>query len=567
MTAEPRRPAFPGEREWPWLVAGVLLVLGFGYTEMMGSDLWWHLAGGREIVQTGTIWLRDDWSFSEAGSRWHNHEWLADLLFYAWVQLFGVPSLVVWKWLILLVTFGLLQRVLGRVSGSPPAALLGAVFAAAVAAPFLDLRPQLYTLLAVAVLLNIALRRHPRPWELALLFLLWVNLHGGFLFGLMLLGILLLPWREPSVAGAVRAVGTVLACMLVTLLNPDGWQAYAYPLEYALNADSPYRNLAEWKPPFQPGGIRSPLYPWALGIGAALAAAWLLPPVRRWVSLQPEALAFAALTAAMSLTSRRFVILYALAVALLLAPFAAAFLRRRLGRRLALPLLLLALGVGVYRQWSLPLRPQIAFHYLTAEYAFPHALADFVAANALRGNTFAYYNWGGYLHWRGDGALKVFIDGRANTLYDDRDYRDYVRVLAGRPGWIEAMEASGADLFLWTRSRGGERLIRELYQTGRWRILYQDGLGALLARREFPLPAALRVPRDTLYSDLAFSWESMRAGRYDEALRLAERARARQPWNRAACVQHARALGLNGRRDEGLAVRDACRGWFPSRFL
>jgi hypothetical protein len=129
------------------------------------------------------------------------------------------------------------------------------------------------------------------------------------------------------------------------------------------------------------------------------------------------------------------------------------------------------------------------------------------------------------------------------------------------------MEASGADLFLWTRSRGGERLIRELYQTGRWRILYQDGLGALLARREFPLPAALRVPRDTLYSDLAFSWESMRAGRYDEALRLAERARARQPWNRAACVQHARALGLNGRRDEGLAVRDACRGWFPSRFL
>ena len=30
-----------------WLAAAALLYLSFGYTEMMGSDLWWHLAAGR----------------------------------------------------------------------------------------------------------------------------------------------------------------------------------------------------------------------------------------------------------------------------------------------------------------------------------------------------------------------------------------------------------------------------------------------------------------------------------------------------------------------------------------
>jgi hypothetical protein len=106
------------DRAWPWQLAGALICLSFGFTEMMGSDLWWHLAAGREIIQTGTLWLVDDWSFTELGSPWHNHEWLADLLFYGWASLLGVPSLVYWKWLLIIASFGLLQHVLTRVSGS-----------------------------------------------------------------------------------------------------------------------------------------------------------------------------------------------------------------------------------------------------------------------------------------------------------------------------------------------------------------------------------------------------------------------------------------------------------------
>jgi hypothetical protein len=136
---------WPAARSWPWYLAGALIYLSFGFTEMMGSDLWWHIAAGREIVQSGSVWLVDDWSFTELGSPWRNHEWLADLIFYAWVSLFGIPSLVLWKWLLIVGSFSLLQSVLERVSGSPAAAMLACALAVAVAAPFMDMRPQLYT--------------------------------------------------------------------------------------------------------------------------------------------------------------------------------------------------------------------------------------------------------------------------------------------------------------------------------------------------------------------------------------------------------------------------------------
>ena len=78
-------------------LAGALLYLSFGYTEMAGSDLWWHIAAGRELLQTGNLWMVDDWSWSAHGGDWLNHEWLADLVYYGWTMLWGIESLVYWK--------------------------------------------------------------------------------------------------------------------------------------------------------------------------------------------------------------------------------------------------------------------------------------------------------------------------------------------------------------------------------------------------------------------------------------------------------------------------------------
>lgn len=559
--------AWPAQRSWPWLMAGALAYLSFGFTEMMGSDLWWHIAAGREIVENTSPWLRDDWSYTETGSAWRNHEWLADLLFYLWVRLFGVASLVIWKWSIIIASFCLLQQVLTRVSAQPLAALLASISGVAIAAPFLDMRPQLYTLLGIAVLLHLALQRPPRLRDLLLLFLLWVNLHGGFVFGLMLLGILLCPWRELSLQALRSALFKWSACVAICLLNPDGIRIFWLPLVYALNADSPYRSLGEWRPPFEAGGIMSPLYSYSLIFAASMALSWMLPTVRRRVPLSPETLAMCLLSAAMSATSRRFIILWAMAFALLLAPFAAALLRQRFLQKLMLPSLLGLIVWAAVRIAPYPLYPPIAYHYLTAEYVYPHGLMDFVEANNLQGNTFAFYNWGGYLHWRSDGDLKVFIDGRANTLFDDATYRQYVSVLGRRSSWVKVIESSGATLFMWPRGRGGERLMRGLMQTGRWRLLYQDVRGALLAHEDFRSPAKLRLPDDNVNTSLTAAYQALGEGDVSAALIAASRAHDQRPWGQATCTWLKRSLQANGQLREAESVMKRCRDRFPSKYL
>lgn len=567
--------AVPGklivDKAWPWMLAGALLYLSFGYTEMLGSDLWWHIAAGREIIQERSLWLLDDWSYTALGQPWRNHEWLADLIFYAWVSLFGIASLVYWKWLTLISAFLLLQHSLTCISGNKAAALVATALACALAAPFMDMRPQLYTLVGVAMVMCLSLGRQARLRGLLPLFLVWANLHGGFVFGLMLLGILSFPWRSPDASSIRRCLVIVLSCAAICLLNPDGFRVFSLPFTYALNSASPYRSLAEWVSPFVNGGISSPLYAYSLIVAAALALCWVLPGVRRKLSFRPDAVAFALLGGAMSATSRRFIILWAFAFALMLVPFAALALercQRAAGLRFVPALLLIAaFGFGVYQQTPYPLRADVAYHYLTAEYVYPHALADFIETNDLEGQAFAYYNWGGYLHWRTDGAMKVFIDGRANTVFDDQTYLDYVSVLGFRPGWLERIENSGAQYVIWPHRRGSERLSRGLLQTRRWRRLYEDLRGVVLVRDTVALPATLRLPKGTIQSELAKSFIARRAGNYQMALDTAQSALKDIPWHHGACMETKRALVHLGDTARAADVVSDCRSWFPSRYL
>ncbi|MEM6775552.1 MAG: bacterial transcriptional activator domain-containing protein [Pseudomonadota bacterium] len=576
----------PGWLSFPCYAVVALLAVSYSFTEMMGSDLWWHLAAGREMFERGTIRLVEDWSYTAAGEVWRNHEWLADVVYHGWVSAFGVTSLVYWKWLMLALIFGFLQRALLRL-GEPAAALLACLAAMAIAAPFIDIRPQLYSLLGIAVLLNIALLRPPKLVPLLVLFLVWANVHGGFLFGLMLLSLLVFPWGAPVPGNLLRAAVPVLAAATVVLINPDGINAYAYPLEYALNSDSPYRTLGEWRPPFERGGIRSPLYDDALLTAAVLGTLALLamlprlpmnavskrlagilaPPLRRLPQVPGEVLAAVLLTTAMSLTSRRFVILFAVAFALLATPFLSALLRHRWRTAVQLLVVAAALMFAGVRLAAYPLRSEASFHYLTGAYSFPEAIADYLEVNDLKGTVFAYYNWGGYLHWRTAGNLQVFIDGRANTIYSDEQYLEYMAVLRQKPGWAERVEASGAKYFLWSFRRGGPRFKQELLQSQRWVLLYEDTAGFLLARRDQRFPPSLRIPRKGVAAQVAVARDALRRRDFTTALDYARAAYDERPWDYRACRWLRLALQRQGQAVEADQILSDCRARFPSRYL
>jgi hypothetical protein len=578
LTREPRGVAFTLGALW--YTAGALTFWSFGYTAMRGSDLWWHLAAGRWIWEQKSLPLTDPWSFTRGGQPWLHHEWLSDVVYYAWVRLLGIPALVFWKWAVMVAAYGLLMRALHRLTRDPLASYLAAVAALAIGSPFLDIRPHLYSLLGFAVVLNLTLgRAAPSRW-LPLVFLVWVNLHGGFLFGLIALGLVLLssaaverfqPGLHTAGSGplALSPSGKYLAllaaaCVLVCLLNPNGLEAFTYPLKYAFDTTSPFLQLGEWRPPFQEGGIRSPLYGPAIAAFALSTLIVVVSGVRRDERLLCVAgLALGGLTLAMSLRSRRFIPIFGMAesliVALALRRFTTPLLGLRDSRwwRVAPPLAALACGAV----WLFPYpKSAAAFHHLTAEDTFPVETCNFIEANQLSGRVFAYYNWGGYVHLRTMGRLQVYIDGRADTVFDSGTYTRYLQVLNLRDGWIDIIESSGAPYVLWPKSAQPLALLR----TGHWRLLYEDIVSVLLIRANWPPPRPLRETPDSPWRRLTQADEAVRAGRLPQAEEHLKQALKVMPHLSAACHSLARVQALQGRTQEAVKTEDRCQAIFPS---
>src|SRR6266404_1934390 len=532
---------------------------------MWGSDLWWHIATGRWIVTHKALPLTDSWSFTRAGQPWLQHEWLSDLIFQLWVSLFGMNSLVYWKWSILILTFLLLFHLARRLTSDPLASYAAVLVAVATAAPFLDIRPHLYSALGYVLLLYLTLLREQPPLFLPLMFLLWVNLHGGFFFGLMALTVLLLPAILSSRSAVRRRTIIIwMASVLACLFNPNGIRAFTYPLRYAFDSSSPFAQaIGVWWSPLVSGGIKAPFYPYAIGIFLAASVVLLLKREHRSKKNTWPALALGVLTLAMSLTSRRFIILFAISQSLVVAPALAVVIPVRVQRipRLAAPALAALLGLI----WLLPypLSPY-AFHYLTVEDAFPIDTCNFIEANQLSGNVFSYYNWGGYLHLRTDGRMKVYIDGRADTVYDNETMRRYAVVQGFKPGWEEIIESSGALYILCPRDEQGKPLA-QLVTSGRWRVLFDDFASVLLVRSDQQPPGPLKPTADSAYRRVTEGIKNLEQQRFDEAERDFRGALALMPYMRLACDSLAQVQAQQGKNKEAVQSLENCQRIFPNR--
>ena len=229
---------------------------------------------------------------------------------------------------------------------------------------------------------------------------------------------------------------------------------------------------------------------------------------------------------------------------------------------------MLALLYALFRLAPYPTQSGPAFHYLTAEYSYPVEMLNFIEANGIRGNVYALWNWGGYIHWRTDGVLKVFVDGRADTVFDDQTYRRYVTVLTSGPGWRDLLEGSDADYILWPHRRGkGVEKLRELVATGRWRPVYSDAVSWLLARTA-TVPETELVPSPPgPWRELAMAKNSELAGNRDKVISHAEAVREVIPWHRDACNLLTFAHRAQGEQSEAEQILVDCRSYFPSAFL
>jgi hypothetical protein len=252
----------------------------------LNGDLYLLLFSGRYVAEHGPVG-HDPFPTIQAGAEWLNQQWLSELAFYRAERAVGVTGVTVLYALLLAAPLALLLMAI-RGKGWILIAGISVLYFPGLLA-IIHPRAAGFTLLLFAVLVVLLLAARGRAsglgdrpasgaWILVAvvaLFALWANLHGGFIAGLLLIGLVTAGlaidrWRGMSAAapsrilalGATGLLGAV-AATLATPLGPEIWS-------YILSFRNPALELAstEWGPATQ-----SPL---ALSYIAASAAFGLL---------------------------------------------------------------------------------------------------------------------------------------------------------------------------------------------------------------------------------------------------------------------------------------------------
>ncbi|MBI5596823.1 MAG: hypothetical protein HY928_12090 [Elusimicrobia bacterium] len=388
--------------------AGALFAL-----PLANPDVFWHLSAGRWMAEHGALPSADWLSHTRAGAPWSDFEWLAQLLYYAVHSAAGMPGLFALKAALMCAVSAALWRGLGLYGAGPLGRSLG-VLGWALASPAAnDLRPENFSVLSFILLLTglERLRREGRDGATAgalaavcALFVLWANLHAGFVYGIALVALYAAgaAWR----ARALRPLAPLAAAAAGSLANPFGAGVYAVSFGHWAELAELERYIREWQ-------------------GASAASPWLIP---FWTLL---ALAFAALAArrlcakeapfelavggaALALSAVRHVRTlpyFAVTAVFAAAEAASAVLPARWVRR-----------AGVFAALA-----AVAFTCVQYRPAFARGVGGFDAAGLpvraaafLRSHEAAFagrrlfnpWHWGGYLGWELAGKVPVYFDGR-----------------------------------------------------------------------------------------------------------------------------------------------------------
>jgi hypothetical protein len=478
-----------------FIIWALAVPIGFG-NRLLSSDgdLARHLRLGEAMLARGDFLRVDDFSHTAGGKPFLAFEWLSEVTYAAVHRAAGLAGVAVFAGLLLAVTFALLGRLLVRRGCDPFLAYLVTMAAAVLSAAHWLARPHLFTMLAVVLLLGLLERKRPvSVWVYFPFFVVWANFHGGFFFGLILIGTyvagdLLEAWRADdrapwlaSARGRVAALGLATAAALV---NPYGVALLAHVFGFFGNSTILRQTQEFMSPDFQT--VNGKLFLVALlGVFAALALCRRAPPLT-WLLVLLG-------TTAMALMSQRNIELWALTA----LPLAAVhltpewrqlrFIRRPRevferehqgsygGVAAAIVALMLAglafAGGRVVGFEAVPDR--------FSRTAFPVEVVERAREAGVRGPIFNQFTWGGYMLYAWP-EQPVFIDGGTDH-YGEELFKEYIQVWNLDPGWRDLLAKWKTE---WVLVDPRSRLAAELVRQPEWRVWGCDSIGALLQRGE-----------------------------------------------------------------------------------
>ena len=499
----------------------VFLVVAFASAVILGSqalntdgDLGRHLRVGRDILAHG-LFRTDHLSLTMAGKPFVPYEWGSEVLYALAHRAAGLPGVLVLMGVTLAATYFFLTVLLQHLRLDPLLAFGTAASAALLSSMHWIARPHVFSLLGVVgvmALLEVTGResgvarpvtRDPRLLLTLALFAIWANLHGGFLFGLVLISFyavgdvvaLTLDRDRPPHIKSLRSHSMLLLAALVGCsVNPSGPMVLPHVAGY-LGKTWLVDITAEYKSPdFHQWYGREFL------IFLSLAIAGLAVVRRRmsWAHL----VSFLG-TTAFALHSVRNVPLWGLTGFTLVAlhvndswqrlqwrPLVRLRSAFTQGASLARPgfwtaLTIIGLGIAALNGGRAGSARILADRFDPA--FFPVQVVERARAEHVNGRLFNEFTWGGYIlnMWP---EQTVFIDGQTD-FYGVALSQLYMQLRQAEPGAESKLDSMAIDVVLLPEEAP---LSRELLRSNVWMIA-DSADGAVRFKRRSS-PASTRRP-------------------------------------------------------------------------
>lgn len=471
----------------------VIVFIGFllSGNKMLGldSDIGRHLILGDYILTNLSIPTENILSFTLAGLPRPPYEWLAQVLFSFADKLLHIDGVITLAATVVALTFYLVFNRSNKLSGLPIISLLLTALGAIAASVHWLPRPHVWTFLFFAIWIDkldlLEKNEHEKIWTLPILMLLWVNLHGGFIFGFVAWFIYLVGnifelalqydlSRRNVIFKLLIAGGVSFA---FTAISPSGLEIWS-PV---INASSKFilANTIEtqspnfYLPQFWPflllagcglvlpglGGRRLPASQVFLLAGTAILGFWMARNIPFFAIAAPPILAIAA----QPLVER-------------IRPLAKIEINfsnvSNIARGIFWPTIMIigALTFFYFRDFQTG-----AGSNKFPENQLPVKAADWLITHPVEGNMFNDINWGGYLLFRLWPKQLVFIDSQTD-FYGEQLAREYASTISANLPWEDVFNKYQIQ---WVIIPPDIPLHKELVSAG-WETLYKDNVAIIL---------------------------------------------------------------------------------------
>jgi hypothetical protein len=473
----------------------ILTISPAGKQMLADADTGYHIRAGEHILDTRTVPRHDLFSYHSPPLPWTAHEWLSEVVMALLHRAAGLTGVVVFFSFLIALTYSLLFRYI-RVAGRNIVFDVLIVLLAVVSSQIHWLaRPHVFSLLFMVVWWHLLDgHRNDRGGGLILLppiMFLWVNLHGGYLTGFILTGVYFLgnligflrsrDEEKERAFRRTRSLGYVLiACLLVSLLNPYGYRILLFPFRLIMDSHI-MANVIEFLSP----NFHKPMpFKYLLFLLVAVLAI-----SRKPLDLIDVALVLLFLN--MALFAVRYIPLFAVVAAPILSGQAESllalapenrwivFLRKRAGRIASIDVR--ARGYG----W--PVAGVLLVLYLVAvgriEFRFdekikPVAAVEFLKTEPIDGRMYNDDEFGDYLIYAAHPRYKVFFDGRSD-MYGTERFKEFQKIMGFGRGWESIVEKYDIR---WFFIGSDSVLTRYLLERPEWRLIYSDDVANILVK-------------------------------------------------------------------------------------